>query len=400
MIYIGIIAEYNPFHNGHIYQIENIKKKFPDSNIIVIMSPQFVQRGEPSILDKFIRADLAVENGVDLVIELPTIYALQSAENFAYGAVKILNSLNIIDYLSFGTETEDINELIKYIDIQTAESKLYNKYLSEFLKKGHNYNTSINLSMEKLYKYLGESYNSDIIKSNNILALEYLRSLNKLKSNIKPFPIYRSKSNHSDTNITSDTINSATSIRNSFSNNDMSFKNSIPNNTYKELIKSKKNNSLNSFYNYFKYEVLINNSNMSDITGYESGMDNLLKKHILNSKNMDDFLKNTRSRRYSKKRIQRFICNYLLKINQSLINDIINEENKYIRVLAFNKNGQQILSKIKNSDLSIVTNLKQIKGIDSISKSLFDIDIKASNLYYFNQNIYNYDYYEKPKIKR
>ena len=210
---LGIIAEYNPFHNGHRYHIEQAKKLSNADYVIVVMSGNFTQTGNVSIYDKFTRAKLATEYGVDLVIELPTIYANSSAEGFAFGAVTLLNNLNIVNYICFGAETDNIDTLQNISKTINNKDKEINLKIKEFLKTGVSYPVA---RENALNSYLNENETQILDKSNNILAIEYLKVLDKLNSQIIPICIKRESSDFNEImlNKKSDKYTSATSIRN------------------------------------------------------------------------------------------------------------------------------------------------------------------------------------------
>ena len=209
----GIIAEYNPFHLGHKYQINKIKKEL-NTNIIAIMSGDFVQRGECAILDKYTRAKIAVNNGVDLVIELPFYYSLQSAENFAKGGISILNKLNIVDYLCFGFECEKKEDIIEIAKFQLKYKNEIEELLNFEIKLGKSYAVAYKnacIEINKKYKVLEIQDNFFI--SNNILSIEYVKNLILSKSQITPFPIKRKGKNYNDEDYNSQDQLSASAIR-------------------------------------------------------------------------------------------------------------------------------------------------------------------------------------------
>jgi len=187
---LAIIGEYNPFHNGHLYHLKESKEKTHTDYTIAIMSGNFVQRGNAAILDKWTRAKIAILNGVDLVIELPCIYSISSAENFAMGAIKILNSLKIVDSVSFGTEIDDITILEEFADILTDEPAEYKSLLSHELSKGISYPKA---RENALLMYLNDirKYANILSSPNNILAIEYLKAMNLTNSEIFPVSIKR-----------------------------------------------------------------------------------------------------------------------------------------------------------------------------------------------------------------
>ena len=187
---LGIIAEYNPFHNGHLYQIEEAKRKTGAQYVIAVVSGNFTQRGNTSLINKWQKAQMAIENGVDIVLELPTIYSLSSAENFAEGAIKILDSLKIVVTLCFGTETGDFAALNNIANVLYNEPKEYSAILSHELGKGISYPKA---RENALMMYLNDvrRYANILSGSNNILAIEYLKAIKRLKSDMTPLAIER-----------------------------------------------------------------------------------------------------------------------------------------------------------------------------------------------------------------
>ena len=209
---LGIISEYNPFHNGHLYHLIKSKKITNAEYTIAVIGGNFTQRGNASLIDKWSKTEMALLNGIDLVIELPLLYSISSAENFAEGAIKILDSLQIVDAISFGTETSDINTLNKFADILYNEPKEYKALLSHELSKGMSYPKA---RENALMLYLNDIRRfAPILSSpNNILGIEYLKAIKKYKSNIIPISIQRIKTGYNDINF-SGNIASATAIRN------------------------------------------------------------------------------------------------------------------------------------------------------------------------------------------
>ena len=194
---LGIISEYNPFHNGHLHHLNESKRITHSDYSIAIMSGNFTQRGETSIVDKWTKTKMAIENGIDLVIELPTIYAISSAENFADGAVRILNSLGIVDFISFGSECDDISILNDVANVLCSEPDEYRTLLSHELSKGN----SFPKAREKaLMMYLNDvrRFANVLSSPNNILGIEYLKALKRQKSKIEPVTVKREGAGHND----------------------------------------------------------------------------------------------------------------------------------------------------------------------------------------------------------
>lgn len=351
---VGIIAEYNPFHNGHLYHLNKVKNMFPNSYLILVLIGNFTQRADISIINKWDKTKIALEYGFDLVVELPYNIATSSASIYALGAIKILDELNC-DYLVFGSETNDV-EKFKEIAIKTSKNNIYQDKIKYFLDKGFNYPKSCSLALEHLFK-------DKIDKPNDVLALEYVRSIINLKSKIKPISIKRTN-NYNDTNI-NDKITSASSIRKNISNKELII-NTLPKKSY-DLIN---NINYDDFFKYLKYEILTND-NLNDILDVDEGIENKLKKEIISVDKLEDLILKVKSKRYSYNRIKRMLLHILTKTKKDY-----DKEVKYIRVLGMNLNGMKILKEAKkNSNLQIVTKFKKEYY------KLFEDDIKASKLY-------------------
>ena len=384
---VGIISEYNPFHSGHLYQVEEIRKAIPNARIISIMSGNFMQRGEPSFLNKNIRTKLAIDNGVDLIIQLPTLYSLQSAENFALGGVKILKAINCIDYISFGIESDDFADILKIANTQLMENSMLNFLIDKNMNDGKSYSVSYKDATMEL---LNNNIDENIFLSNNILALEYIKSVKNLNMETNFLPIKRSGNNYLDEIIEDDKFASATSIRkNILSGKIDSTINHIPEISYEEIKKYDDFNSMDEYFNILKYNLLVLNRNMKNITGYEKGINNLFVKNMMKSKDMKEFIDLSISKRYKKGRIQRFIINYLLNIGKGFVDEVVQSPNNYIKVLGFNNNGKEILRNIKRtSEVNIVTKNKDFKPLSDLDRKLYDLESYATNLY----NLYNDQY--------
>ena len=259
---LGIIAEYNPFHNGHLYHLNESKKVTGAKYTVAVMSGNFTQRGSTSFIDKWTRAKSAIECGVDLVVELPLLYATSSAENFADGAIKILNSMQVVDYVSFGAETADISILNNIADILYNEPKEYKNLLEQELKKGISFPKA---RENALLLYLNDSrkYANILSSPNNILGIEYIKALKKQKSIIQPIAISRHDSGHNDLNYTNN-IASSTAIRNIVKNNGFDIaRNLMPSSSFSNLIENIKNGHVVPDLSVFEREIIFNLRKMS-----------------------------------------------------------------------------------------------------------------------------------------
>ena len=402
---VGLIVEYNPFHNGHLYHLKKSIELTNATHSIAIMSGNFHQRGEPALFDKYTRAEIAVRNGVDLVIELPTMFACQSAELFSYGAITTLNSLNCVNSICFGSEEGNINILYEIAKILVNEPEDFKDRLKAYLNDGLLYPTARSLA---LFDYISKySLLNDISKekllsilnsSNNILGLEYIKSLLKLNSNIKPFTISRIESSYNSEEITSN-ICSATAIRKSLKeNNNLNIlSNVVPIPTYMK-IENKINNKFSPMFDdkYFDFIKSIVIRDINELDKYfevNEGIENKIYQNIFTSSNLNDLHQSIKSKRYTLTKIKRTLNNILLGINKEDMNNIKNiTKVPYIRVLAFNDKGREILKNIKNnSDINIINKFSNISFSmdDYIFKTLINYDIKASNLYniiYYKNN--------------
>lgn len=379
---LGIIGEYNPIHNGHIYHINTAKNITKSDYTICIMSGTFTQQGNIALQDKFIRAKNLVENGIDLVIELPTPFAVADSGNFANKAVQILNDLNIVDFLCFGAEVDNIAKLTNISKTLINNDQKIWTNIKKDLKYGNSFATS---RSNALNEFLNKEEINIIKKPNNILGIEYIKSLLTINSNIKPFIVKRLNSNF-NSNILEDTYTSSTSIRNFLlSNKDISeLTKYIPNNTYNSLLNSKLlfNTQL---FEILKYKIIsMTAQEIEKINGVTEGLENKIKKEIINSLNYDEFIYNLKSKRYELSKIKRILINIILNITKD--DFIAYRENScnYAHILAFNHNKKDILSNLsKKSSIPILTSLKNSK-LSSLSQAqikLLKYDIYASNIH-------------------
>ena len=395
----GLITEYNPFHLGHEFHINSSKQKTDCDYTICIMSGNFVQRGIPAIVDKWSRTKMALLGGVDLVLELPTIYSVSSAEYFAFGAISTLNSLNIVDNICFGSECGDVTTLKKIAEILVNEPLEFKKDLKEQLNLGLSFPKARSIAIEKYIKN-SNIFNIDNIEhilnsTNNILAIEYCKSLFKLKSNINPITITRQGSGYNDDNLNQDNFSSASSIRKAITEKSLeSCINVLPKYAY-EILKNSKISDVDRMFFYVKYKLLSNPQFLSNIPDANEGLGNKILNNIGNFNNFDEFIMSCKSKRYSYTRISRVLCQCFLSLSKE---DILLSKSKpqYIRVLGLNKNGAKILKEIKkNSKIKIVNKISS-KNTDP----MLSIDIKATNLYsLLNNNImHNADFKISPII--
>lgn len=359
---VGIITEYNPLHNGHLYHINETRRLSNCDRLICVMSGNFTQRGEPMIIDKFTRTSWALQNGVDLVIELPFVFTVQNADIFAFTSVSILDKLGV-DEIYFGSETGNIAELKQLGDI--LQSDQYNHLVKKFMKEGTSYPTSNDKAMKELYP------NTSFDLPNNILGIQYLLSGLKLKSNITFKTIKRIHSNYYDEEIVGSSIQSATSIRKLLLKQN-SIEHYVPKGVNESLI-SRKLVTYEDFTSQFQY--IFSSATASDIQqifGVEEGLENrFIKVQDFNS--VSEFIQQVLTRRYTHSKIQRTLAHILCNVKK---NEIKNYEVPYIRILGMNSTGQAYLNEIKHKlDIPLIAKVKE--GIHPY----LDIEIRVSKVY-------------------
>ena len=392
---LGIIAEYNPFHNGHLFHLNESKKLTGSSYTVAIMSGNFAQRGNTSIIDKWSKAKSAIECGVDLVVELPVLYSTSSAENFAEGAIKILDSLKVVDYLSFGAETADINLLNNIATVLNEEPKEYKSLLSEELKKGLSYPKA---RENALMIYLNDikKYSNVLSSPNNILGIEYIKALKKYNSIIQPIAMPRHESGHNDLNYHGN-IASSTAIRNITKNNGFDIlRKLMPEPSYTNLIKNIKVGHVVPDLSVFEKEIIFNLRKMSiydisQLPDVSEGLEFAIKNAANSCNSLVELLNIIKSKRYTQTRIQRILLYSLLGITKKDI-AISKKTQPYVRVLGFNEKGKYLISEVAkdNPKLTIITSVKKFtdKNLNRNLKSMLEKDIWATDVYTIG---YEYD---------
>lgn len=377
---IGIIAEYNPFHNGHLYQIQKAKELTGADTVIAVMSGNFTQRGETSLINKFEKAKISLQNEVDMVIELPTIYSISSAENFALGGVKILNEIGNIDYLVFGIEEDNLQELQAIADVLVNENDEFKRTIKEELDKGNSYPKAREIALKKVLS--SENVENIMQKPNNILAIEYLKALKITNSRIKPFAIKRKNSMHHDKNI-NENYASGTYIRKLFIENNFDEINKVvPKYTYERLLELKNQGtyvtSINDFSDIVIYKIrMMTKEEISQIADVNEGLENSIKLASTTCKTIDEIIDKVSTKRYTKTRISRILTYILLGITKSDMEQS-KKNDPYIRVLGINKKCEEILSTINDSKL--ITSLKKFEENNG-ENELLNIDKKATEIY-------------------
>ena len=399
---LGIIAEYNPFHNGHLYHINESKKAVNADYVVAIISGNFVQRGDTSLVDKWSKAEMAIQNGADLVIELPLLYSISSAENFAEGGIKMLNSFNIVDYISFGSELCDVNTLNEFADVLFHEPKEFISVLNHELSKGFSYpkarENALLMYLNNIRKY------ANILSSpNNILAIEYLKALKKYKSSIVPVSINRNKVDYNSTEIV-DGFASATAIRKIAITNDVwSLRQAMPKSSFDIMYDCLRSGKTVSSLAKFEKEIIYNLRKMSiseiaNLPDVSEGLEYSIKNAANSCNTIDELVSIVKSKRYTVTRLKRILVYCLLGITKKDMQDS-RKVIPYVRVLGFNNKGKELLSGIShaNPKLDIVTSVKKYMETSNnrILKNMLAKDVFATDIYtlgYDYDSLSNLDY--------
>ena len=400
---LGIVSEYNPFHNGHILHLKKSLEMTKADFTIAIMSGNFTQRGDTSIIDKWAKTEMALKQGIDLVIELPTIYAISSAENFADGAVKILNSLGIIDYISFGSEIGEIKPLDDVATVLSKEPKDFSEILKRQLRSGLSYPKAREIAIQM---YFGTSpiYTEALQNPNNILGIEYLKALKKSKSNITPITIKRNYNNYNSNDVKSG-VASATAIRTMIMQ-EKNIHTVVPYETYEIIERLSKEGNIVPSLKVFEKEIIYNLRKMTiteiaNLADVSEGLENKIKQASNMTNNLEELIQKIKSKRYTETRIRRILLYSLLNITKKDMT-ISKKVIPYVRVLGFNKHGKRIISAIaeNNPKIKIVVSVKKFLDTnrDMNLQSMMMKDILATNIYtlgFKNQPLGNLDYTHK-----
>ena len=370
---VGLIAEYNPFHNGHKYHIEKAKEITGAAAVIVVMSGNFVQRGTPAIMPKHLRTEMALNAGASLVLELPVCYATGTAEQFAYGAVSILNNLGCVDAICFGSECGDITILNELAEVLCNEPDEYKEVLQKHLRNGLSFPLARQKAIEEIYPT--QEFLKILEQPNNILGIEYIKALYRLNSQMKPYTIQRISSQYHDVDL-QEKFSSATALRQIIGQNCLdNLAGQIPItsiNVFEENYQKRYPIFTNDFSLILKYRLL--NETKSTLTQYADVSEELANRiynQLNNFVSFEQFCELLKTKEVTYSRISRALMHILLGIKKTDYTDI-----QYARVLGFRKDDADVLTEIKNkATIPLVTKITQQKD------ALLDIDIFVSNLY-------------------
>ena len=364
---IGIICEYNPFHNGHLYHINKCKELFPDSVIVLVLNGYFLERGDISILTKEDKSKIALEAGVDLVIELPFVFGTQSADIFAYNSIKLLDSLKV-DKILFGSESNNIELLERIVEFQ-LNNKEYNNNVKELMDQGINYPTAMAKAL---------NIKDNINNPNDLLGISYIKAIKQINNKIKYYTIKRTNDFHD--NESNNNVVSASNIREKIKNN-IDIVNHLPKYSFDRIL-----NVNFDYFNLLKYKIIIE-KDLSIYLDVDEGIENRLKIAINNSNSLDELIKNVKTKRYTYNKINRMFIHILIGLTKEDVKDI---KLDYIKLLGFNTLGKKYLNRIKkNIELPLFN-----KSIDSM---VYNYEMIASKVYDLITNLNTMDFEKKNK---
>lgn len=384
----GIVAEYNPFHNGHLYQLMQTKKETDSRYVIVIMSSSFSQRGSAAICDKFTRAKMALLNGADLVLELPAVFATASAEHFAHYSVSALTKTQIVDTLSFGSESGELKVLDQLAEQLAFPSPHFENSLRAYLKEGKSFPKARELALLDAMsssKMDCHAYTSALQNPNNILGIEYLKALKRLKSPIKPFTVLRIGTGYHDEQLTTH-IASATAIRKQLIKGHNDYKHCIPTNLHPFFQEITPPN-MQRLMPFIHFKLMFSNiEDLYALWDVPKPLIHSLCKHVDPTITYEELLNAVTSKTYTRATVARSLLRILLDVREETILPILSKGSvPYLRVLGCRKDATPLLKMLmQKSTLPVITNFaRQYASLDASSRILLDYEITATKLYHY-----------------
>lgn len=380
----GIVVEYNPFHNGHAFHLENTRKVTNADSVIAVMSGQFLQRGEPALLPKSYRAEMALKAGVDIVIELPYQFSTQKADTFAFGAVSILSAMGC-QSLCFGSESGTVELFHATLNFLEKNKEKFESNIKSYMTEGVSYPAAISAAFASLRP---RDAVLDLSKPNNILGIEYIRAIKKLQAPMNAMTITRTNADYHDETFSSESIASATSIRKRLFSTEESLeeiKPYVPFSTYVLLKQYIKNygafHSWENYWPYLRFRLMHSTpEELAEIYEVEEGLENRLIRAALSSNSFHDFMSQVKTKRYTWTRLQR-MCVHILTNTKSEEMKKRMEKVSYMRLLGMTEKGRKYLNS-KKSELSIPL----ISKISSYKNDDIELDVRASRVYAMGAN--------------
>lgn len=392
MAVLGIVAEFNPFHNGHFHLIREMSKYGSFSAVICVMSGDFLQRGEPAICSKWARAQMALHSGADIVIELPCCFAIRSAYYFARGAIELLSRTGVVTHLGFGTENGDLQLLNEIAFILAREPETYKYELKKHLAQGLSFPAARTRSLQNQLNIPRETLHNTMLQPNNILAIEYLRVIKEKGIPITPLTIARIGSYHS---MDISEIASASAIRRlllSIDDNYNQIKSTMPQACLNILEQEIKLGRSPVFLKSLEQSLLIKLRTMSieqleQIYEISEGLEYRIQSAANNSRTLSEFKQLVKTKRYNATRISRTLLYILLAITKKQMLLFDQTGPQYLHILGFSTKGQKILQEIKlKSSLRILNRGSDVRETmeqkdNPVASQMMQLDVTASNVY-------------------
>ncbi|ERI09163.1 hypothetical protein HMPREF0083_02678 [Aneurinibacillus aneurinilyticus ATCC 12856] len=384
---VGIVVEYNPLHNGHTYHFTEAKKQTASDAVVAVMSGHFLQRGEPAIVNKWARAEMALHMGVDLVLEIPFVYATQNAEQFAFGSIATLHATGIVDEVCFGSESGDIAWIEKLAAVLAEEPLAFQEALHKGLAQGWSYPAAYGAAIQALFPSpAADALQDYAAEPNNILGLNYCLALHRLQSPMRPTTIKRQKAGYHQETVTDQHIASATALRKlivDHANDGLhTIRPYVPPSTF-EILQAEKTAgrfplTWERFYPYLQHQLLTRwPGELTAIHEMNEGIEHRILQALPRSTSFDDLVETVKTKRYTWARIQRLLLYSMLNLTRSKMAAInVKQGPAYIRVLGFNRTGQHLLKRMKKtSSLPVITRIAKDKH------PMLMLDVQAGALY-------------------
>ncbi len=386
---LGIIVEYNPLHIGHMHHLKSSLKLVKPDFTVAIMSGNFVQRGEPAIVDKFARAEMALKAGVDVVFEIPVIYSIQDASGFAFGSVASLNCTNAVTNIVFGSESNDIQTLSQMASLIVEEPGEYQRLLKKYLKKGLSFPNARRYAISDVLSQDGVD-TDQIQYSNNILGVEYLASLKRLRSKMAVSTIGRKGSSYNEEKVSE--VPSATALRKAIlEDRKLS---GLPEFSL-EILEREMNTGrgpifMRDLFEFMRFKILmLSREGLEELYGFNEGIAKRMVDALDGSNDMNEFLKRVKTKRFTFTRIKRRTLYAIFDVKRDFVMQSNEFGPQYLRVLGFTKKGKQILRVISDhSSIPLISNVSNFnKSLEkrnvniSLAKKQFEFDLKATDFY-------------------
>jgi predicted nucleotidyltransferase len=374
----GVVVEYNPFHNGHLHHLRETRIASGADVVVAVMSGHFLQRGEPALVSKWARTRMALEAGVDVVIELPYCFATQHAEIFSRGAISLLDSIGCESFC-FGSEDGDIDTFEKTVLFIEANRERYNTYIRRFIQDGMSYPSAL----AKAFQTLGNGDSViDLSKPNNILGFHYMEARNQIHSTLKAYTITREAAGYHDQHFSSPSIASATSIRKSIfsSEGDHNIDSYLPSTSVSQLTQYQlEYGGFHRWENYWtilQYKLLASSrEELKDIYEIEEGIENRMRECVKTSTSFKEFMTKLKTKRYTWTRLQRMLLHILTNTRKEEMRSR-HISPSYIRLLGMNKTGREFIhSKKKEMPLPLISKLS------SANQSEIELDVRAAEIF-------------------